>query len=149
MSAATLALDMKNSRLLEPKYLATCYRSISRLFFLLCHRDQMGPTASADAQNGQWKFNLFILSGGLFSFSCLQVNIPHSKLWLMTWSRLINWRGNQWSAWATTPKTSHSLTWNVTLMKQSLGDVLVKWSKLHQVTSQYIIIKNSLYTGKM
>ena len=137
---------MKNSGLLEPKYLATCYRSISLLFLLLCHCDQMGPTASVDAQNGQWKFNLFILSGGCFSFNCLQVKMPHSKLWLMTRWWPISWLANQWSARATTPKTSHSLTRNVTLMKQSLGDVLVKWSKLHQVTSYYIIIKNSLYT---
>ena len=74
------------------------------------------------SQLGNQNFSLFILSGGIFCFHCLQGEMPHSKRWRVTWSSLINWLGNHLQS-DRQDLTRHILTCDVASTKKSLGKV--------------------------
>ena len=111
----------------------TCHRC-AFFCFCFCNCDQIGPTPSTDVPAGQWTGQSFILTGVSFFFHCLQVEMPCSKELLMTWQSHcqdfsqphLQCSFDKEKPWQCLSEVVKALT------KKSLGNVLVKWSKLWQ-----------------
>ena len=71
-----------------------------------------------------WWFATEAHPRGSFFFHCPPVKTPCSKQWQMTWSHLINWSVNRWSALATSPRLCK--TWLVMQIQQRKA-LVVAW----------------------